>query len=62
MRRAPSGRPSSYFLFLWYGLRLPPVLRRLCQLSLEIPGKMFTKMRHITVSTTILIENDLMLE
>uniref|UniRef100_A0A3Q3QVS8 Uncharacterized protein n=1 Tax=Monopterus albus TaxID=43700 RepID=A0A3Q3QVS8_MONAL len=31
------GRPSSYFLFLWYGLRLPPVLRRLCQLSLEIP-------------------------
>uniref|UniRef100_A0A3Q3B7C7 Uncharacterized protein n=1 Tax=Kryptolebias marmoratus TaxID=37003 RepID=A0A3Q3B7C7_KRYMA len=41
MRRGPSfltfvfaaGRPSSYFLFLW-GLRLPPVLRRLCQLSL----------------------------
>uniref|UniRef100_A0A673FSM1 Uncharacterized protein n=1 Tax=Sinocyclocheilus rhinocerous TaxID=307959 RepID=A0A673FSM1_9TELE len=31
------GRPSSYFLFLWTGLRLPPVLRRLCQLSLEIP-------------------------
>lgn len=31
------GRPSSYFLFLWMGLRLPPVLRRLCQLSLEIP-------------------------
>uniref|UniRef100_A0A8B9J635 Uncharacterized protein n=1 Tax=Astyanax mexicanus TaxID=7994 RepID=A0A8B9J635_ASTMX len=33
-----AGRPSSYFLFLWTGLRLPPVLRRLCQLSLEIPG------------------------
>uniref|UniRef100_A0A3P9DEK4 Uncharacterized protein n=1 Tax=Maylandia zebra TaxID=106582 RepID=A0A3P9DEK4_9CICH len=43
MRRVPpakkvtfvfaAGRPSSYFLFLW-GLRLPPVLRRLCQLSL----------------------------
>lgn len=32
------GRPSSYFLFLWQGFRLPPVLRRLCQLSLEIPG------------------------
>uniref|UniRef100_A0A8C2E4F7 Uncharacterized protein n=1 Tax=Cyprinus carpio TaxID=7962 RepID=A0A8C2E4F7_CYPCA len=31
------GRPSSYFLFVWTGLRLPPVLRRLCQLSLEIP-------------------------
>uniref|UniRef100_A0A8C2KWJ5 Uncharacterized protein n=1 Tax=Cyprinus carpio TaxID=7962 RepID=A0A8C2KWJ5_CYPCA len=47
MRRGPiyreftlvfaGGRPSSYFLFLWTGLRLPPVLRRLCQLSLEIP-------------------------
>uniref|UniRef100_A0A8C5WJI4 Uncharacterized protein n=1 Tax=Leptobrachium leishanense TaxID=445787 RepID=A0A8C5WJI4_9ANUR len=32
-----AGRPSSYFLFLWYGFLLPPVLRRLCQLSLEIP-------------------------
>uniref|UniRef100_A0A4W4EXD2 Uncharacterized protein n=1 Tax=Electrophorus electricus TaxID=8005 RepID=A0A4W4EXD2_ELEEL len=31
------GRPSSYFLFLWTGFRFPPVLRRLCQLSLEIP-------------------------
>uniref|UniRef100_A0A4W3HRI0 Uncharacterized protein n=1 Tax=Callorhinchus milii TaxID=7868 RepID=A0A4W3HRI0_CALMI len=43
MRRGPilvfaGGRPSSYFLFLWYGFRLPPVLRRLCQLSLEIPA------------------------
>uniref|UniRef100_A0A8C5Q084 Uncharacterized protein n=1 Tax=Leptobrachium leishanense TaxID=445787 RepID=A0A8C5Q084_9ANUR len=42
IRRGPilvlaAGRPSSYFLFLWYGFLLPPVLRRLCQLSLEIP-------------------------
>uniref|UniRef100_A0A3B3SEW2 Uncharacterized protein n=1 Tax=Paramormyrops kingsleyae TaxID=1676925 RepID=A0A3B3SEW2_9TELE len=27
-----AGRPSSYFLFL-RGFLLPPVLRRLCQLS-----------------------------
>uniref|UniRef100_A0A671QIC9 Uncharacterized protein n=1 Tax=Sinocyclocheilus anshuiensis TaxID=1608454 RepID=A0A671QIC9_9TELE len=25
------GRPSSYFLFLWYCFLFPPVLRRLCQ-------------------------------
>merc|ERR1719253_2580889 len=29
--------PISYFLFLQYGGRLPPVLRRLCLESLLIP-------------------------
>lgn len=34
------GRPNSNFLFFRIGLRLPPVLRLLCHLSLEIPSKM----------------------
>lgn len=33
-----AGRPISNFLFFLYLLRLPPVSRRLCRESLEIPG------------------------
>lgn len=32
-----AGRPNSYFLLLWGAERFPPVARRLCQLSREIP-------------------------
>ena len=32
-----AGLPSSNFLFIRIGFRLPPVARRLCQLSWEIP-------------------------
>merc|ERR1719318_45639 len=32
-----AGRPSSNFLFFLSGFLLPPVFRRLCQLSREIP-------------------------